>query len=210
MSPKQHRLEPRKQPRQTRAELTRQRILEAAAQVFAEYGYSAGTTNRIAERAKISIGSLYQYYPNKDAILVELMTEHLDDGMAATRSQETPETIEAIIRTFVRTAVEQHREDPRLLRVLLEQAPRAPELASKVNEHWHTRVGVVAELLRRHPEVRAERFDIAARIIVSTVELVVHHIIASDETVDPNGLEEELVAMLRRYLLPDGQPKRVT
>ncbi|MET7800720.1 TetR/AcrR family transcriptional regulator [Streptomyces decoyicus] len=63
-------LHPRKQPKQVRGELTRERILVAAAQVFAEYGYAAETTNRIAERAHVSIGSLYQYYPNKDAILV--------------------------------------------------------------------------------------------------------------------------------------------
>lgn len=74
------RLQPRKQPRQDRAEATRRRILEAAAHVFADFGYAAGTTNRIAERAEISIGSLYQYFPNKDAILVELMTAHTHRG----------------------------------------------------------------------------------------------------------------------------------
>jgi AcrR family transcriptional regulator len=47
------RLEPRRKPRQVRAELTRKRILTAAAHVFAEHGYAAGTTNRIAERARI-------------------------------------------------------------------------------------------------------------------------------------------------------------
>ena len=52
------RLEPRRKPRQVRAELTRERILTAAAHVFADHGYAAGTTNRIAERARISIGSL--------------------------------------------------------------------------------------------------------------------------------------------------------
>jgi AcrR family transcriptional regulator len=68
------RLQPRKQPEQVRAELTRDRIVAAAAQVFAEHGYFAGTTNRIAEHAGVSIGSLYQCYPNKDSILIELMT----------------------------------------------------------------------------------------------------------------------------------------
>ncbi|SCG02877.1 transcriptional regulator, TetR family [Streptomyces sp. MnatMP-M27] len=77
MTPGRRGLQPRKQPRQARAELTKQRILTAAAHVFAEYGYAAGTTNRIAERARISIGSLYQYYPNKDAILAELLIRHL-------------------------------------------------------------------------------------------------------------------------------------
>lgn len=74
-------LDPRKQPRQRRSEETRHRILDAATHVFAEYGYAAGTTNRIAEYADVSVGSLYQYYPNKDAILLELATRHLDAGV---------------------------------------------------------------------------------------------------------------------------------
>ncbi|WP_232791650.1 MULTISPECIES: TetR/AcrR family transcriptional regulator [Amycolatopsis] len=66
------RLRPRPEPQRVRGEPTRQRILAAAARIFAERGYAAGTTNRIAERAPVSIGSLYQYYPDKDAILVAL------------------------------------------------------------------------------------------------------------------------------------------
>ena len=76
----QRRLQPRRKPRQVRAELTRERILTAAAHVFAEHGYAAGTTNRIAERARISIGSLYQYFPNKDTILASLLVRHIDRG----------------------------------------------------------------------------------------------------------------------------------
>lgn len=85
MGAEQSRIQPRKRPRQVRAELTRERILDAAARVFAEHGYAAGTTNRIAERARVSIGSLYQYYPNKDAILAELIGDHLDTGEAVMR-----------------------------------------------------------------------------------------------------------------------------
>ncbi|OWY61320.1 hypothetical protein B7486_64405, partial [cyanobacterium TDX16] len=75
-------LRPRKAPRQQRAVETRARILEAAAEVFTEHGYAAGTTNRIAERAGMSVGSLYQYFPNKDAILVELVELHIAEGTA--------------------------------------------------------------------------------------------------------------------------------
>jgi AcrR family transcriptional regulator len=81
------RLQPRRKPRQVRAELTRDRILTAAAHVFAEHGYAAGTTNRIAERARVSIGSLYQYFPNKDAILAELLVRHIDRGTWAQADQ---------------------------------------------------------------------------------------------------------------------------
>ncbi|MBP8532587.1 TetR/AcrR family transcriptional regulator [Streptomyces sp. MK37H] len=196
-------LQPRKQPRQARAELTRQRILTAAAHVFAEYGYAAGTTNRIAERARISIGSLYQYYPNKDAILAELLTRHLDAGGAAIRrrqDEEQPESFEEIIRGFVRAVIENHLDDPQLLRVMMEHGPRSPELFEKVTRHERERVAYTQELLERHPDVRVEDTHVAARLVVSTVELIVHQLIAAPGSIDTTRLENELVAMVTRYV----------
>ncbi len=76
------RLQPLKQPLQQRSRLTVQAILEAAIQVFDEHGYAAGTTARIAQRAGVSIGSLYQYFPNKDSILTALAGQHLAEGLA--------------------------------------------------------------------------------------------------------------------------------
>src|SRR3954462_6141325 len=100
MPPADRRLQPRRKPRQVRAELTRQRTLTAAAHVFAEHGYAAGTTNRIAERGRISIGSLYQYFPNKDAILAALLVRHLDRGdwTGADEVDLTPGSLPAAIR----------------------------------------------------------------------------------------------------------------
>ncbi|WHT17767.1 TetR/AcrR family transcriptional regulator [Crossiella sp. CA-258035] len=203
MTSERRRLHPRKQPRQARAEMTRQRILTAAAQVFAEHGYAAGTTNRIAERARISIGSLYQYYPNKDAILLELVSRHLDAGITATRlskQAELPESIEEILRLFVRTAIENHREDPQLLRVMFEQAPRSPELLAKIERQERDLVAFARDLLDRHPEVTVADTGTAARLVVSTVELVVHQQIGAPSPIDLDRLERELVAMLTRYL----------
>jgi AcrR family transcriptional regulator len=199
----QRRIQPRKQPRQVRAELTRQRILTAAAHVFGEHGYAAGTTNRIAERAGISIGSLYQYFPNKDAILAELMIRHLDDGAAATakiRAGRLPGPIEEVFRVFVRGAIDAHLDEPRLLRVLLEQAPRSRALLEKVERLKQSLVSYLRELLDGHPEVRLADTETAARLIVTTVELVVHQLVADHEPVDIGRLEDELVAMLTRYV----------
>ncbi|WP_217164336.1 TetR/AcrR family transcriptional regulator [Streptomyces sp. AC512_CC834] len=196
-------LQPRKQPRQVRAELTRQRILAAAAHVFAEYGYAAGTTNRIAERARVSIGSLYQYYPNKDAILVELLTRHLDTGITAVRrrrSEGLPDSLEGILRAHVRTAIDNHRHDPNLLRVMFEQAPRSPELIERISRQQRELVDYVHKLFDEHPEVRVADTHVAARLAVSTVELVVHQLIAEPDPIDIPRFENELVAMLVRYL----------
>jgi AcrR family transcriptional regulator len=68
----------RRRPVQARSKLTVERILDAAAHVFGERGY-AGTTNEVADRAGVSIGSLYQYFPDKDALLVALHDRHIDE-----------------------------------------------------------------------------------------------------------------------------------
>ena len=202
-------LQPRKQPRQARAELTRQRILNAAAHVFAEHGYAAGTTNRIAERARISIGSLYQYYPNKDAILVELVLRHLDEGASAVarhQDGELPDSLEEILRTFVRAAIENHLDDPQLLRVMTEHAPLVPELLQRISSHEQDRVAYTRELLERRPEVQVDDTDTAARLVVSTVELVTHKLMAAPDSIDVHRFENELVAMLTRYLTHGAEP----
>lgn len=199
----ERRIQPRKQPRQVRAELTRQRILTAAAHIFAEHGYAAGTTNRIAERAGLSIGSLYQYFPNKDAILAELLMRHLDEGSAVTeriQRQELPGPIEEVFRVFVRGAIESHLGDPQLLRLLMEQAPRSTELLEKVARLKQSLVSYVQEVFDTHPEVRVADTETAARLVVTTTELVVHQLIADHEPIDPARLETELVAMLTRYV----------
>nr|WP_240972425.1 TetR/AcrR family transcriptional regulator [Nonomuraea sp. FMUSA5-5] len=177
--------------------------MEAAAQVFTEYGYAAGTTNRIAEYAGVSIGSLYQYYPNKDAILLELMLAHLDSGeeeAARRQTGELPGTAEGLMRLFVQAAIANHLEDPRLLRVMVEQAPRSPELLQRVYQFKNERNAHTRDLLRRYPEVRVSDLETAARIINATIELVVHQVVAEHEPIDLQRLEDELVAMFTRYL----------
>jgi AcrR family transcriptional regulator len=205
----QRRIKPRKQPRQVRAELTRERILTAAAHVFAEHGYAAGTTNRIAERARISIGSLYQYFPNKDAILAELLIRHLDHGESGSGWQRRGElrgSLEQIIRALVRMVIEHHLDDPRLLRVLVEQAPRSNELLERMRRYEQARFAFVRDLFARHPEVRVTDTETAAKLVVTTLELVVHQLVAAPEPADVGRLENELVAMLTRYLAaPDGR-----
>src|SRR6185295_18754704 len=73
-------LRPRKRPVQARSQRTVDAVLKAAAQVFTRRGYAGATTNHIAERAGVSVGSLYEYFPSKDALLVALMEAHLAEG----------------------------------------------------------------------------------------------------------------------------------
>ncbi|MBB4688682.1 TetR/AcrR family transcriptional regulator [Amycolatopsis jiangsuensis] len=202
------RLRARKEPRQLRAERTRERILTSAAHIFTEHGYAGGTTNRIAEHARISIGSLYQYYPNKDAILAELISRHLDVGAAAVQrllAGGLPTSLEDIMRGFVRAALENHLDDPQLLRVIAEEAPRSRELLNRVEGYERERVDFLRDLLERHPESRVADTRTAARLVTTTMELVVHKMIAAPDPVDVVSLENEMVAMLTRYLTAGGE-----
>lgn len=203
MPPADHRLQPRRKPRQVRAELTRQRILTAAAHVFAEHGYAAGTTNRIAERARISIGSLYQYFPNKDAILAALLVRHLDRGdwTGADEVDLSPGSLPAAIRALVRDALDNHRDDPALLRMMIEEARVSPELVEAMERHGRRRVAQVRDLLARHPDVAVTDLDTAAELIVNTVELNTHKLMAAPQTIPEEVFAAELVDMVTRYLV---------
>ncbi|AEN08412.1 MULTISPECIES: TetR/AcrR family transcriptional regulator [unclassified Streptomyces] len=200
-----HRLQPRRKPRQVRAELTRERILTAAAHVFAEYGYAAGTTNRIAEHARISIGSLYQYFPNKDAILAELLVRHIDRGRwtRADQLDLSPGSLEAAVRALVRDAVHNHRDDPQLLRIMIEEAPLSKELLATIERHGKARVGQVRDLLDRHADVQVRDLDTAAELIVFTVEMNTHKLMADPRNIPVETFENELVDMVTRYLRGD-------
>ncbi|MFG2971254.1 TetR/AcrR family transcriptional regulator [Streptomyces sp. NPDC048288] len=202
-------LQPRRRPRQVRAELTRERILTAAAHVFAEYGYAAGTTNRIAEQARISIGSLYQYFPNKDAILAELMVRHIDRGTwtQADRLDLSPGSLETTVRALVRDAIDNHRDDPQLLRIMIEEARLSQDLLDTIERHGRKRVAQVQDLLARHPDVHVGDLGIAAELIVFTVETNTHKLMAGPRTVPVETFENELVDMVTRYLRGGRQPR---
>jgi len=205
MASADRRLEPRRKPRQVRAELTRERLLTAAAHVFAEHGYAAGTTNRIAERARVSIGSLYQYFPNKDAILAELLIQHIDRGTwtDADELDLSPGTLEATARAFIRASIDNHRDDPQLLRVMIEEAPVSQELLDTIDRHGKLRTAQLRDIIAAHPDIRVGDPDVAADIILFTVEINTHKFMAAPRTIPVETFENELVAMVTRYLRGD-------
>ncbi|MBB5827785.1 TetR/AcrR family transcriptional regulator [Micromonospora carbonacea] len=208
MAAAERRLQPRRTPRQVRAELTRKRILAAAAHIFAEHGYAAGTTNRIAEHARVSIGSLYQYFPNKDAILAALLVQHIDRGVwtQADQLDLSAGSLKALVRALVRDAIDHHDDDPQLLRIMIEEAPASKELRDAIDRHGRTRVAQVRDLLARHPDVTVRDLDTAAELITFTVEINTHRLMAGPRAIPVETLETELVDMITRYLRGDRQP----
>jgi AcrR family transcriptional regulator len=151
----------------------------------------------------MSIGSLYQYVPNKDAILVELMTAHVQAGIATTQrhlAAGLPDSLEDTLRLFVRATIDNHREAPALHRVLFEEAPRPPEFLRMLHESEAAIVTLAEALLDANPEVRVDDTHTAARLVVAAIESLVHRLIASPTPIEVAPFENELVAMLTKYL----------
>ncbi|MDQ7909771.1 hypothetical protein RB614_35255 [Phytohabitans sp. ZYX-F-186] len=112
-------------------------------------------------------------------------------------------SLAATVRTLVRDAIDNHRDDPQLLRIMIEEAPLSQELLDTIDRHGRTRVAQLRDLLTRHPDVRVRDVDTAAELILFTVEMNTHKIMADPRTIPVETFENELVAMVARYLRGD-------
>src|SRR6202046_5983073 len=118
---------PRKLASQERSRSTVDALLEATTRVLIREGYDKASTNRIAEVAGVSVGSLYQYFPSKEALVAALIDRHNRQVMQAIHSELAEAlklSMEEAVRRLVSIAVKAHRIDPKLHRALTEQIPR--------------------------------------------------------------------------------------
>jgi len=209
--PADRRFRPSKTPRQARSRRTRDRLLAAAARVFSERGYAGGTTNHIAAEAGVSVGSLYQYFPNKDAILADLMRAHVAEGvalvgerLAAVGSPSATSAADGLagrLRPFVDAAIDNHRGDPGLHRVLFEEAPRPGAVLEELHALEDAAVAAATDLLRADPDVRVPDPALAAWFVVAAIESLTHRYIGSHRgDLDLDAFGDELTRMLAAYL----------
>ncbi len=110
-------LAPRKKPVQARSKVTVGAILEATAQVLVDRGFDRTTTDAIAERAGVSIGTLYQYFPNKEALVDALIKAHAEELLTVVETALqgcAQASLEATLRALVRAGLDAHRVNPPL------------------------------------------------------------------------------------------------
>jgi AcrR family transcriptional regulator len=170
---------PRKSPCQERSRRTVARILDAAAHIFHEQGYAGATTNDIADEAGVSIGSLYQYFPNKDAVLVALAHQHIESatsGLTDLLGQLPADSaFEVIVREVVHFLVEQHDLDE-LHVLVMHEAPRTHEISVELDQAREQLVDVTSALLQAAVPDRQRRL-LVARMVVATIDAGVHDVI---------------------------------
>ncbi len=198
---------PRKAARQDRSQVTVDAILEAAARLFTQGGLEAVNTNRIAELAGVSIGSLYQYFPSKQAILGELIDRHSAQTIAvlsAKLGELATRPVPAVLREIVEILLEADTIDLNLHRVFLDRLPDAGRIEQRHGEIRRMTAAVRALVLEpRRDTLAVADLDVAAVVLVHALEAVTNAMVFEfpDRLRDP-ALVDEITALATRYLLP--------
>ncbi|QPF94716.1 TetR/AcrR family transcriptional regulator [Bradyrhizobium commune] len=194
---------PRKNASQERSRATVDALVEATARILVREGFEKTSTNRIAEIAGVSVGSLYQYFPSKEALVAAVIERHNQEIMDVVRTTLTEVTdlpIEKAVRRLVTVAIDAHRINPELHRVLAEQIPRAGKLdVEAVNREVHTLVRTYFE--NHYKEMRKIDLDVATFICVSAIEAIAHNTVLNPSEMLPEKMVRTLVDETTRMVV---------
>jgi AcrR family transcriptional regulator len=199
--------QPRKTPTQARAHATVEAILAATKKVLVSAGYEAASTNRIAEVAGVSIGSLYQYFPSKASLVTALVQRHIAkmfEVMTTMAQRGETSTIEEATRTVIAAVFAAHRVNPKLHRVLIEQMVHLGANESLDAFEVQTQALVEQFLLSHRAELRPKNVKVAARVALLAVRgTTLWTVMRSPEHLDDEAFIDELTDMVTRYLVLD-------
>ena len=171
-------IKPRKIATQERSRATVDHLVEATARILVKDGFDKASTNRIAEVAGVSIGSLYQYFPGKEALVAAVIERHQRQIMQTVRgelAQVATQPLDEAMRRFVAVAVAAHRVDPRLHRVLAEQIPRVGKLEKLATFSRENFSLFKAYLEGARDELGVDDLELASFVCVTTIEALTHN-----------------------------------
>ena len=203
-------LNPRKLPRQARSRALVDAILDAAARILEEQGREALNTNLVADKAGVSIGSLYQYFPNRDAIIAAVADRHGHrvHHCVADLNLKAETSLENAIGRITHSLFSAHALNPALHAALDGDLGQVHGSKPAGNDHHHhagTKDAMVMQLLNLPDEVRNEiqRSDI--QLAASTVAEIVHAlahaaIVHPHSNRNPDAMEREAVLAALAYL----------
>ena len=198
---------PRKVASQERSRATVDALVEATARILVKEGFDKASTNRIAEVAGVSVGSLYQYFPSKEALVAAVIERHQQEIMQTVRgelAEVLAQPVEQAMRKLVAIAVKAHRVDPKLHRVLAEQIPRVGKLEKLETFNRENFTLFRAYLERHRDELRVDDLELASFVCVTSIEALTHNAVLhhskmlSDEAME--ALIDEGARLVTGYL----------
>lgn len=202
------RKKPVRTARQSRSRATVEVILEAGARILSQSGWAGLTTNAVAARAGVSVGSLYEYFADKQAIVDALLDRHLDEAelalaraAAGADGHAGPQDI-AVALVAGYAAV--HAGDPGLHRALSSQVPIGPSQLARLKAIKGRAVALVAGALEGH----VADAPTVGRVLVDAADTLTHHWIA-EEAAEPHRLAallDSLAAMLAAFVRVRSRP----
>lgn len=197
-------LQPRKAPVQDRSRETVAAIIEAAARILTEEGAAGFNTNRVARKAGVSVGSLYQYFPNKQALVRSLLGQRI----RAAEAHRPPElrrgsttSLEEGVRASVRWHIAIHLENPRLETVLNGLAVDVLEEGEFEAFERRYEAAILHFLERHASRLRVGDIEIAAFLVMQLLHMALNRALVHHRAALEDGqLEAELTDMILRYL----------
>lgn len=187
---------PRKRASQHRSRVTVSALVEATARILIREGFDKASTNRIAEVAGVSVGSLYQYFPSKEALVVAVIDRHNQEIMQVVRGELAEAMslpVEEAVRKMVAVAVKAHQVNPRLHRVLAEQIPRVGKLED-VETFNRENYALFKNYLDRHrDELHVDDLKLASFVCVTSIEALTHNAVLHHSKTLSNDAMESLV-----------------
>jgi AcrR family transcriptional regulator len=197
----------RKSASQQRSRATVAALVEATARILVKEGFDKASTNRIAEVAGVSVGSLYQYFPSKEALVAAVIERHQQEIMQTVRGELADvmsQPLEQAVRKLVAIAVKAHRVNPRLHRVVAEQIPRVGKFEKLATFNRENYAMFRTYLERHRDELGVDDLELASFVCVTTIEALTHNAVLyfskmlSDEAMET--LIDESARLVTGYL----------
>jgi len=179
-------------------------ILDATARILLERGYAAASTNAVAELAGVSVGSLYQYFPNKEALIAALQARHGEQMMRVIQralTEAMDATLDDALSGLIEATVEAHRVDADLHRVLEQQFGQYDHEAKHDECLGVMEERIVALRARHRDQIAVPDLKLAAFMLMNASHALIHAVVQQR----PRGISlktgtQEIVRMMKVYL----------
>ena len=195
-------LKPRKIPIQQRSQAMVELILKAATRVLARESLAGFNTNRVADVAGISVGSLYQYFPNKAALVTELIARahaEFSDALRQLAQQVDGQPLEDVLHAVARLAIAQQYANPVFAAALDHEEKRLP-IQDQLQAFGAHMLALVSSLLARHAAELAPDLPSAAAADCMAITKALVEADAEQALKPAPDLEDRIVRALQGYL----------